>query len=323
MQRPHPDRAAATLAQRERLLAQVSHRQDSSTEDWQMPGPAAGDARVDVHLLRHAADRAVREHDSAAARAWLEGLDTPDILEGTVQDGTARGLCARYEEAISLCPTPPSSDTDEDPDTKAQVFTDKELRRKRDILVASGGARIRFSRRRGILLVDRQRDIHEEDCIQFEDRSDAGCLDGFEPAPNERPRLFSPAFLKPASLRQGPVEDRLELLGRLGRGARGFPCRITLVGHKAETGIRMTVWIDNRHPDHRLRIRFRGLRDPAYITHRGTPGFTTVREKGRSFVAATLVRACGRLRVGERMIATPGAQLLQPIEHVFGLGVPV
>jgi hypothetical protein len=320
---PHPDRVATTLAERDVLLRDPTR----TATQWLQPGPGSADARVDLRLLRHAATRAVELRGTDTARAHIADLDTPDLLTGTVQDGTARGLMARLEEAISLCEPPPDRDTDRDLDAAAQDdprtqhFSAKDLRRTREILVASAGARIRFSRRTGILLVDRAREIHEEHCIQFEDRSDQGCLDGFEPKEGERARLFSPAFLKPTSLYQGPIADRLVLTGRLGRGPRGFPCRMTLVGRKEEPGIRMRVWIDNRHLDHRMRIRFVGLRDASYIAHRGTPRFELIRYQERTFLAATLLRACGRLRVGDTLVDTPAAQLLGPIEHEFGLGV--
>lgn len=317
----HPDRLATTLADRAALLGQstpiAARRPDS-------------DARVDLHLLRFAADRALAERGTAEARAWLEGLDTQDLRAGSIQDGTARGLMARLEEAISLCR--PIADTEastaagdaenHDP-LDAQVFTGKELRRKRDILIASKGVRIRFSRKGGIHLIDRERDLNELNCIQFEGQADAGCLDSFAAPADTRPRLFSPGFLSPEQLVHGRTEDRLVLAGRLGRGRNGFPCRLTLIGRKDEPGIRMIVRIENHRIDHRLRIRFVGLRDATFVSHRGTPGFCTVQHKGRTFLGATLVRACGRLRVGDNFVATPGAQVQGTIEHTFGLGLEV
>ena len=284
----------------------------------------AGDARAPLHLMRFETIRALRERGTEAAAAAMADLRSPDLDAGTIQDGTARGLMARLEEIQSLC-KPPNESLDwtqqatEDPHTR--VYNGKDLRRQRDILVASGGARMRVSRKTGCLLVDRKRGIHEENCIQFEDQADAGCLDGFRPRDNERPRLFSPAFLRPAYLHQGPIEDRLILEGQLGRGAAGHPCRVTLVGRKDESGVRLSVWVLNRHLNHRLRIRFLGLRDRSYVSHRGTPGFELVHARGKTFLAATLVRACGRLRVGDGFQATPDAQLLAPIEHHFGLGL--
>ncbi len=319
----NPDRRATTLAERAVLLTQEPAIRAATAR--RRPGIAT-DARADLHLLRHRTQRAVRDGGNEAAMALLADLDSDDLLAGTIQDGTARGLMARLEEAISLCdPQPaaaPSVDEIAD-DPHTVTFSAKDLRRKRDILVASGGARIRFSRRAGCHLIDRRLGIHEEHCIQFEDRSDGGCLDGFEPIATERARLFSPAFLRPAYLHQGKLEDRLVLAGQLGRGRQGHPCRVTLVGRKNETGIRMSVWILNRHGDHRLRIRFVGLQQADYVSHRGTPGFERVHVHGRTFLAATLLRACGRLRVGDDYIATPAAQLLGPIEHEFGLGIEV
>ncbi|MEE2887679.1 MAG: hypothetical protein VX951_09655 [Planctomycetota bacterium] len=319
----HPDRQAETLAQRAALLEQAKSA-DANSNGQSPSNP--GDARVDLQLLRYRALRALRERGTDAAMAAIAGLDSADFTAGTVQDGTARGLMVRLEEVLSLCtPRPPTDDwvrqAGDDPHTV--ITTGKELRRKRDILVASDGARVRISRRSGCLLVDRRRGIHEEHCIQFEDQADVGCLDDFRPDDKQRPRLYSPAFLLPTYLHQGPIEDRLVLEGQLGRGQKGHPCKITLVGRKDEAGIRMTVWVLNRHLDHRLRIRFVGLSDGSYVSHRGTPGFEHVHAGGRTFLAATLLRACGRLRVGNDYLPTPAAQLLKPIEHSFGLGVVI
>ena len=120
---------------------------------------------------------------------------------------------AALEEAISLCsPEEPPAELDSDTD---KVFTGKSLQRKRDILVASAGARVRYRRKTGILFVDRDSGIHSDDCIRFEDRTDRGDLDHFTPENGERPRLFSPAFLNPVLLRQGKSRDVLVQEGRL------------------------------------------------------------------------------------------------------------
>lgn len=318
----HPDRLAETLAHRAALL----HALPSGIPEAVSRQPAQTvDARVDLQLLRFKVQRALRDRGTEAAIAALSGLDSTDFTAGTIQDGTARGLMARLEESLSLCepliPSPDDSDPIDHPHT--EIFHGKDLRRKRDILIASGGARIRVSRKTGCLLVDRKQGIHEEHCIQFEDQTDVGCLDHFQPADGQRPRLFSPAFLKPSYLHQGPIEDRLVLEGQLGRGHRGYPCKITFIGRKEEPGIRMSVWILNQHRNHRLRIRFAGLQDPAYISHHGTPGFELVHARGRTFLAATLVRACGRLQAGDDFVSTPAAQVIGPIEHQFGLGLHI
>ncbi|HLU38144.1 MAG TPA: hypothetical protein VK081_02090, partial [Planctomycetota bacterium] len=248
----------------------------------------------------------------------LEGLDTPDLLAGTVQDGTARGLALAYEEALSLCrPAAPEADPLADPLTK--VFEGRELRRQREHTIESGGAKVRFSRKGGITLIDRASELMVEHCVAFEDRTDEGTLDGFVPREGERPRLFSPAFLQPVQALHGAAGDRLVLRGRLGRGPRGFPCEIVLEGRRAERTVRMTVRIENRLADHRLRIRFLSV-PRALIAAEGTPGFEEVLAGHRRFVAATLVRACGKLLVGDEVVAVPGAQVQGWIEHRFRLG---
>lgn len=312
-EKPHPDRLAATLAQRAILPSAAWEG------PFQQPGLGSADARVDLKLAAFAAREAVATRGTEAARARLREVESgPDLAAGTVQDGTARGLLVAYEEAISLCAAAAAHDVaalDDD----AQVFTGKELRRKKDILVASAGSRIRFSRKGGIHYVDRARNLNLEDCVRFEGRRDAGTLDGFTPHPGERARLFSPAFLKPVRLVQGTAGDRLELEGRLGRRPHGFPCRIVVEGRKDEASLRFTIAVQNVHDDHRLRIRLLGFPDFDTIGHRGTPAWEIVQHEGRRFVAATLVRACGRLLVEDRVVAVPGAQCHGWITHELRL----
>lgn len=307
--RPHPDREAATLA----LRADPAGR-----GSFQIPGPGSADARIDLKLLAWSANHALTKRGTETAVRRLAGLTGADLWAGTIQDGAARGFMAALEEAISLCaPEEPTADLDRDAD---KVYRGKSLQRKRDILVASAGARVRYRRKTGILFVDRENGIHTDDCIRFEDRSDLGDLDGFVPLEGERARLFSPAFLKPVLLRQGEGRDVLVQEGLLGRSARGYACKMITEGRKHERCIRLTVRIENRRQDHRLRIRFLGFQDPGHIEHHCMPVWETVREKGRSFLAASLVRACGRLRVGNGTVETPGAQCLGWIDHGFTIG---
>jgi hypothetical protein len=317
---PHPDRLAKNLAHRKLLLEQ------GVPKAVVLPGPGSADARMDLKLLAHSTRQAIDERWSAEAEARLAGLSTPDLWAGTVQDGTARGFKVALEEALSLCaPAPPADlDVDVDADVDADILEGKDLARRRDILVASGGARIRFGRKTGVLFVDRKREIHQEDCIRFEDQPDLGSLDGFLPKPGQRPRLFSPAFLKPTRLLQSRTRDELQLTGRLGRRHHGYACALRFVGHKHEPGIRLTVTIDNQHQDHRLRIRFLGFPQPEYLglsTDSPTfPPWEKVHAQGRTFVAATLVRACGRLEVGDDCVMVPEAQCLCRITHEFAIG---
>lgn len=315
--RPHPDRLAQTLAQRAILPP------DAWEGPFQQPGFGSADARVDLKLAAFSAHEAMATRGTERARARLEEVTgSADLLAGTVQDGSARGVLLAYEEAISLC-TPPATADDarfqSGLDADAQVFAGKELRRKKDILVASGGSRIRFSRKGGVHYVDRARELNLEDCVRFEDRGDVGSLDGFVPRAEERARLFSPAFLKPVHLEQGSARDLLVLEGRLGRRTQGFPCRIEIEGRKDEPRVRFRISLRNEHDDHRLRIRLLGFPDFTSIGHRGTPAWEVVEHQGHRFVAATLVRACGRLLVGERLVAVPAAQCHAWISHELWL----
>ena len=97
---------------------------------------------------------------------------------------------------------------------------------------------------------------------------------------------------------------------------------MTLEGRKDERCLRLTVAIENRHPDHRLRIRFLGFPDLPYIVHHCTNVWEAVRERGRGFLSASLVRACGKLLVGDDVVAVPTSQCLGWIEHKFTLGDP-
>jgi hypothetical protein len=321
---PHPDRLAQNLAHRKILLEQ------GVPKEVKLPGQGSGDARMDLKLLAERTRRALRERWTAEAEARLAGLSTPDLWAGTVQDGTARGFKVALEEALSLCaPEPREEEGEVEPE--ADLVEGKDLARRRDILVASGGARVRFGPKTGILFVDRQRNIHQEDCIRFEDQTDTGSLDMFVPQVGKRPRLFSPAFLEPVQLLHSRTKDQLVLTGRLGRRQRGYPCTLRIVGRKNEPGIRLTVTIHNQHQDHRLRIRFLGFPQAEYLglsklstESPGIPSWETpyeeVHAQGRTFFAATLVRACGRLEVGEDVVPVPDAQCLCQITHEFAIG---
>jgi hypothetical protein len=47
----------------------------------------------------------------------------------------------------------------------------------REHVIAAGGARVRFSRKAGVHLIDRDADVNVEHCVGFEDRGDTGTLD--------------------------------------------------------------------------------------------------------------------------------------------------
>lgn len=308
----HIDRLITTLAQRSRLL------QEAGPGPYAEPDEGSADARVNQKLLAHRVRTALATTTNSQAMERLAGLDSSDLWAGTVQDGTARGFMVALEETLSLCQH--ESDTNKDFESSENALTDaKQLRRKRDILIASAGTRMRFSRKRGVHLIDRRHDFNEENCIQFEDRTDCGDLDRFVADGKTRPRIFSPGFLTPTCLIQEERRDLLELRGRLGRRSNGFPCELTFEGRKDEDFLRMTLRIENRQENHRLRIRFLGISDASVIHSEGTPGWETVHYRGRVFAAATLVRACGHLRVDENSLATPDAQCLGWIEHRFKL----
>lgn len=319
----HPDRAAATLAQ---LDATAARR---PTGPFALPGAGAADARIDLKLLQWRA-RSAMQH-SAAARAHLAPFAAeqhPDLWAGTVQDGVARGFAVRLEEAIALAgderPPAPANASAAAPTAAeiaagARVTTGKDLRKRKDVLIASGGARARFTRKEGLLFVDRADAVHAKNCLAFEARADVGTLDGFAGRADERARLFSAQFLQPQRLVESPAATELELAGRLGRGPIGWPCRLRLRGDPAHDALQLVVRIDHRLPGWRLRARFLGLPGDA-IVHECTPVREVVQNDAGGFVAFTLVRAATELLVDDARVPTPGAACLGPIEHTFWLG---
>lgn len=305
----HPDRQAPTLAQ----CSPASGAFDA-------PGAGSADARIDLKLLQARAFRAIDLSERSRQRlAALLPEARPDLWAGTVQDGTARGFMVALEEAISLAPAPaPVVPPVIDP-LHVRTFVGKDLRKKKDILVASAGARIRFSRKEGVLLVDRDANLNSPNCVRFDAQQDLGTLDGFVPHEGERPRLFSAQFLHATVLRQGPDHDQLVLQGRLGRTPAGFPATLTFTGHKHESFVRLHLRLENRHHDHRLRLRLLGVPDDC-VRHDCADVGQRIDSPAGGFVAFTLVRACGRLLVDGEVVAVPGAQCQGVIEHEFRLG---
>ncbi|MCK5944547.1 MAG: hypothetical protein KAI24_21340, partial [Planctomycetes bacterium] len=235
---PHPDRLAATLLQV--LQEQPGGGRDG--DGFRPPGPASANCRIDLKLLIHRAQQAMAR--SAAAREHLAPLDRerhPVLWAGTVPDGVARGFAARLEEACSLAPEPPRDAPDRDDEPDGVTIEGRDLRRKKDLLVASGGARARFTRKGGLLLVDRAHDVHSENGLWFEARRDLGTLDAFAPDIDERARLFSAQFLKPERYRAGERSTELVLAGSLGRGSARWPCRVTLRGATDATTLEITI----------------------------------------------------------------------------------
>ena len=310
----HPDRVAATLAN------VADARTARGTGPFAAPGAGAHDCRIDLKLLQwralHAAAR------SARARAHLAALDAaarPDLWAGTAQDGACRGFAAALEEAIALAPPAEPAPRPPDDPVRTQRFEGKDLRKKKDLLVASGGARIRFSRKEGLLYVDRERSVHSANCLRFEARTDRGTLDGFVGDDSERPRLFSAQFLQPRTYVQGPGYAELTLAGRIGRGPVGWNCELALTGVEMETTVRLTLRIDNRLAGWRLRARFLGIPADA-IAHECSPVREVVENDAGGFVAFTLVRACPWLLVDGQKVAVPGATCQGLIEHGFRIG---
>ncbi|HEB53400.1 MAG TPA: hypothetical protein ENI87_09120 [bacterium] len=305
----HPDRLAATLANLDAAWAQ------RPPAGCAAPCAGAADARIELKLALWRARRAAARSAAAAAHLAAYAADEhPDLWAGTVQDGVARGFLVRLEEVAALAPPEPQA-----PTIDGQTFAGKELRRKRDLLVASGGTRVRFSRKGGLLIVDRDRELHSTNALWFEARRDLGTLDGFVGADDERPRLFSAQFLQPHRYVQGADGAELELVGRLGRGPIGWPCRVLATGHRAERHVRLTIELPTVAPGWRLRARFLGV-PAACVHHDCEPVREVVANDHGGFVADTLVRACGTLLVDGRTVAVPDAAAPRNLRHGFALG---
>lgn len=303
------DRAAATLANLPAAPAAAG-----PAPAW--PGAGAADCRIDLKLLQWRALRAMAA--SAASRAHLAAWPAerhPDLWAGTVQDGVARGFAARLEEAIALAPAAAERTLP----AGAPTVVGKELRKRKDLLVRSGGARVRFTRKEGVLFVDRGDALHSANCLRFEARADHGTLDGFVGADDERPRLFSAQFLPAVRYVDAGDAQQLTIAGRVGRGPIGWDCEATFTGFADEPFVRLRLAIDNRLCGWRLRARFLGL-PAAAIAHECTPVGETIANDSGGFVAFTLVRAVDRLVVGDGEVAAPGAACRGPIAHVFRLG---
>lgn len=317
----HPDRAAATLAT---VAAERAARGDGP---FLPPEPGARDCRIDLKILAWHARRASIASPAAQARlAAFDPQERPDLWAGTLRDGTARGFAVALEEAIALAPAPHRPDELEaeaeaaaaDP-TRRRVLEGKQLRRTKDILVSSGGPRVRFSRREGLLYVDRGREIHSANCLRFEARRDLGTLDAFEGDEAERPRLFSAQFLRPVRYETSPGFAELLLAGRIGRGPVGWDAELSITGRESEGTLRLELRLDNAASDWRLRARFLGIA-PDCLAHECDDVREVVENDAGGFVAFTLVRACGRLLVDGKPVAVPGAQCHGRLVHVFRLG---
>lgn len=312
----HPDRVATTLATVDAV------RRARSEAEFAPPGSGSRDCRIDLKLLAWQALRACER--SEAARDRLAAFDPtahPDLWAGTVRDGTARGFGVALEEAIALAPPGEgtAAGSQQQDLVQNQVLEGRQLRTKKDILVASGGARVRFTRREGLLYKDRKNEIHSANCLRFEARADRGTLDAFRGDDSARPRLFSAQFLRPVRYEVSPGYAELRLEGRFGQSASGWDTEIRITGRETESALWLEIRLDNAMNDWRLRARFLGI-PSSQIQHECTDVREVVDNNSGGIVAFTLVRSCGRLLVCGEPVAVPAAQCHGTIVHRFQLG---
>lgn len=331
----HPDRLATTLATLQ------AARASRVANDFAPIGAGSADCRIELKMAQWRALRAAAASPAAAEHlAGYARQDFPELWAGTVQDGVARGFQVRLEEVCSLAPEALAHETlahgdlahgdlahganrdsseESAPAGKRTEFTGKELRRKKDILIASASSRVRFSRKGGLLFVDREHDINSENCLWFEGRRDVGSLDGFAGADDERARLFSVQFLKPQRFLQSKHYCELELVGRLGRGPIGWPCRVVLIGDTNAANLQLTIELGANVPGWRLRSRFLGVPEQL-VQHHCMPVRELVTTEHGGFVTDTLVRSCATLQVDGEPMAVPDAASPGAIRHTYSLG---
>ena len=234
-----------------------------------------------------------------------------------MQDGAARGFAVHLEEAIALAQ--PEPDAQPAAFTPTRTLIGKELRRHKDLLVASSGARLRFTKKQGFVFTQRDRGPTSVDCVWFEARRDQGSLDDFVPALDERARLFSARSLQAIEYAVGDGGGRLVLDGRLGRGPIGWPLRLVLAAHADDERLRLTVHLGDAMPGFRVRVRWLGI-GAERVQHECMPVREVVANDHGGFVADTLVRAATTLLVDGEPLATPAAACRGGIEHTFVLG---
>lgn len=308
---PHPDRLTATLHQ---VLASDDALPSNPPSP---PGIGSADCRIDLKQWIHRARRAMAASPEAARHlAPLSEARHPDLWAGTVPDGVARGFAARLEEACSLADTWDEADA---PEPTVERHEGRALRRKKDLLVAAGRARVRFTRKGGLLLVVRDRDLNTENCLWFEARRDHGTLDGFVGAPDERPRLFSAQFLKPTEYVRTEHTTTLTLAGDLGHGRDSWGCCVKLRGDQRRDALSMSIELPRSPHGWRLRSRLLGVPEDL-ARHACEPVRERVDDPRGGFLADTLIRSCGVLCVGDEQVATPAAAAPGPLVHRFELG---
>src|SRR5262249_48786923 len=155
---PHPDRLAETLALIPRL------RERAGPGPFAGPGAGSADARIDLKLLLWRTLGALHARGTRAAHARFAALDGEHLLAGTGRGGVGGGARVAGGGAISWG----EPQGEGGPPSPQERLPERELRKTRDVAVASGSARVRWTRKAGILLVDRERGVHAERCIAFE-----------------------------------------------------------------------------------------------------------------------------------------------------------
>ncbi|MFK7739106.1 MAG: hypothetical protein AB8H80_02195 [Planctomycetota bacterium] len=322
----HPDRCAATLANLPQAHA------DRSPDGCRTAGAGAADCRIELKLLQWQAMRAAERSPTAAEHlARLDRDRHPDLWQGTVRDGSALGMLAHLHEVVALAPppTPPAKADEANELAPAQTFDAKQLRRKKDLLVKSGSTRVRFSRKGGVLLVDREHETHSENCMWFEARRDLGTLDEFVGPEGERARLFSAQFLKPKfyrieKFRSGDakrVREESELLisGRLGSGPAAWPISMRFLGDTSRSAVELQIELPHVPTGWRLRLRTLGV-PSSLLHHHCLPVREQVDTERGGLLCDTLVRSCDRLRIDDNIIKVPDAGNPRPLRHIFTLG---
>jgi hypothetical protein len=286
-------------------------------------GLGAADCRIDLKLLRWRAAAAAMARSATARHTSLPFPPHahPDLWAGTVQDGTARGFAVRLEEAIALAGRPVALPPQlPPPPAGARVTTGKELKKRKDVLIASAEARVRVTRKEGPAVRRPRRRPARQQLPAL--RGQRGSRHARRRS--RRDRTSGRACSRRSSCNHSDSSRATQAPnwpspGRLGRGPVGWPCLLVLRGDPRRPAVQLTIRIDHRLPGWRLRARFLGV-PLAAIAHACTPVHEVVQNDAGGFVAFTLVRAATRLFVGDDEVATPGAACIGPIQHTFWLG---
>ena len=108
-------------------------------------------------------------------------------------------------------------------------------------------------------------------------------------------------------------------MGRLGRGAIGWPCRVVIIGDANAANLQLTIELGATVPGWRLRSRFLGVPEQL-VHHHCMPVRELVTTEHGGFVADTLVPPSATLVAAGAPIPAPDAARPRALCHTSSLG---